>query len=178
MPKPPPTTPVGDDVPKVGDVAVGENLEFQRKWWIFERVIWLVFLLVIACDLVGLFGQGWLAQAKMATPDGGLSIDYERVERASTPSTMVLKFGPAAFRDGKVQVYVSDVVVKELGAQRISPEPATSTLGDKGITYVFPATRSPAQAQIQLQPSTIGTHSFSVEMPGEPPLQASVFVLP
>ena len=36
--------PIADSVAKVdGEVAVGEDLEFQRKWWKFERATWIFF---------------------------------------------------------------------------------------------------------------------------------------
>jgi hypothetical protein len=179
MTKQPFTSPVEDSVPKVdNEAAVGEDLAFQRRWWVFERVIWSVFLVVIVCDLLGLFGQGWLANAKASTPDKTLIIDYERIERASTPSTLTLHFGPAAIRNGHVQVYVSDSVTKALGAQRISPEPAVSAIGSGGISYTFPATLSPANVDIQLQPTLIGRHTFRIQALGEPPIDASVFVVP
>ena len=39
---------IDDSVAKVdGEVAVGEDLEFQRKWWKFERAIWVFFFLVL-----------------------------------------------------------------------------------------------------------------------------------
>ena len=178
MPKLPFTSPVEDSVPKTGEVAVGEDLGFQRKWWVFERLVWAFFLIVVVCDLLGLFGQGWLANAKASLPDGALNLQYERIERATTPSTMRLKFGAAAIQNGRVQVYVSNSVVKGLGAQRISPEPAVSAIGDDGLTYTFSATRAPAEVQIQLEPAMAGPHRFRIQVAHEPPLDASVFVVP
>jgi hypothetical protein len=178
MSKLPFTSPVEDSVPKTGDVAVGEDLRFQRKWWAFERLIWSFFLILVVCDLLGLFGQGWLANAKGATPDGALHLEYERIERATTPSTMRLQFGPSAIENGQVRVYVSESVVKGLGAQRISPEPAVSAIGDMGLTYTFAATHAPAEVQIQLQPAVPGPHHFRIQAAHEPPIDASVFVMP
>ena len=113
------TSPVEDSVPKVGEeenaIAVGEDLEFQRKWWRFERIIWALFLVILLCDVMGLFGRGWLAKGVAATP--ALKLDYERVERAGTPSVMTLTFADAAIHDGKIRVWVSDSLVKPLGAQ-------------------------------------------------------------
>lgn len=173
------TTPVADTVPKVGEeVAVGENLTFQRRWWVFERIIWSVFLVIILCDLLGLFGQGWLANAQARLSDGAMTVDYERIERASTPSTLTLDFGPAAIQGGRVQVYFSQSLVKELGAQRISPQPSVSAIGDQGYHYTFPATASPAQVQIQLQPASIGPHAVRIQLAHEPPLDLRVFVMP
>src|ERR1700679_3032394 len=51
--------PIDDSVAKVdGEVAVGEDLEFQRKWWKFERAVWLVFTLILVLTLAGAFGRG------------------------------------------------------------------------------------------------------------------------
>src|SRR3954452_1306326 len=106
-------TPVRDSVPKVaGDVAVGEDLSFQRKWWRFERGLWLFFLLILICDVLGLFGRGWLANARLSTPDRALTLSYERIERASTPSIMTLYFEPSAVHDGRLQLFVSESVIR------------------------------------------------------------------
>ncbi len=173
------STPVEDSVPKVaGDVAVGEDLEFQRKWWRFENVVWSVFLLILICDVLGLFGRGWLAKAHAATPDHALTLDYERTERASTPSVMTLSFSSAAIHDGKIQFFVSDSLVKPLGAQRISPQPSVSAVGNGGISYTFAATQAPATVQIALEPSFPGAHPFRLQLPGEPPIDAKIFVMP
>ena len=179
MSKEPWTTPVGDTVPKVdGDVAVGEDIDFQRRWWRFERVIWAIFVLLIVADLAGAFGQGWLAKARATFPDNSLTIDYERIARSSTPSTMFLQFGRRAIRDGQVRVFLSDSVIKGLGATRIAPQPATSAIGGGGVTYTFPATVDPAQVEIQLQPAQPGRFAFRVAMAGQPPIVRHVVVLP
>ncbi len=173
------TNPVEDSVPKVSeDIAVGENLDFQHKWWRFERVVWAVFLVILVCDVLGLFGRGWLAQASRATSDGALKLKYERIARASTPSVMTLEFGDGAIQNGHIQVFVSDSIVKPLGAQRISPQPERSSLGEDGITYTFPATQGPATVQIALEPSFPGLHSFKMRLPGEDPIEAKILVVP
>lgn len=170
---------IGDSVPKVqNEVAVGENLEFQRKWWRFEHIAWIVLLTIVVIDMLGGFGRGWLAKAQKSTPDRAMTLDYERVQRASTPSVMTFKFDEKAVHNGRIVLYVSDSVVKPLGAQRISPQPAISKIGDGGITYVFPAGKGPSMVQIQLEPSFPGPHKFTVRLEDEPPIDASVFVMP
>ena len=179
MPKVPFTSPVQDSVPKVdGEVAVGEDLEFQRRWWRFERIAWSVFALLVLCDLLGLFGRGILADAQRRSPDGALDVKYERIERTGTPSMMTLRFGPAAFHDGKIQLFVSNSVVQELGAQRVIPAPATTEIGNGGLTYTFPATAPPATITFALQPSGPGAFPFTLQLPGSQPVRATVVVLP
>lgn len=172
-------TDVADSVPKVkNEVAVGEDLEFQRKWWRFERIIWPILLAIVVIDMLGGFGRGWLAKAQKSTPDKAMTLQYERIARASTPSVMTFKFTEKAIHDSRIVLYVSDSVVKPLGAIRIAPQPAMSNVGDGGITYVFPASKGPSMVQIQLEPSFPGPHPFTVRIDGEPPIEASVFVMP
>jgi hypothetical protein len=85
------TEPVTDSVPKINDeVAVGEDLEFQRSWWRFERCVWILFAVLVFLDVLGVFGRGPLAKAHAEAADGSMKIDYERVERFSTPSIMTV----------------------------------------------------------------------------------------
>ena len=51
---------VGDSVPKVNnDLAVGEDLEFQRRWWRFEKIVWPLLMLFVVVVLFVVFGCGW-----------------------------------------------------------------------------------------------------------------------
>jgi hypothetical protein len=166
-------------VPRYNDeVAVGEDLEFQRKWWRFENAVWVVFGVIVICDLLGVMGRGWLAKAKITTPDRAIELKYERMERAYTPSMMSLDIQQNAIHNGRVMVYVSGSVVKELGASRILPQPLSSTIGSGGYTYVFPATAGPATIQIALNPESAGLRRFRVQVAGSEPVDASVFVFP
>lgn len=171
--------PIQDSVPKVDDaVAVGEDLEFQRKWWRFERVIWVIFLLILAADVLGVFGRGFLSKAELRTPDQSLFVKYERTERASTPSILTVHFGPAAIHEGKVQLLVSQSLIRKLGNQRISPQPSASVLTSTGILYTFPIASAPAIVEFALEPSFPGIQSFSMQVPGSAPVQAKVVVVP
>ena len=178
MPEQPFMSPVQDSVPKINEVAVGEDLQFQRRWWKFEQAVWFFFLLVLIADVLGLFGRGWLAKAQRTDAAKTFTLDYERVERASTPSTMTLRFTPAAIHDGKIQLFVSEDLIRPLGAQRVSPQPELSVLGNGGITYSFPAFQTPATAEIQLQPSFPGRHHFRVQVDGGQPIEGTIVVVP
>jgi hypothetical protein len=173
------TKPVEDSVPKVdGSVAVGEDLEFQRRWWRFERIIWSFFVLIIICDLLGLFGRGYLAKAQRSTADQTIQVKYERVERVNAPSIMTISFGPSAIRNGQVHLFVSESVVKELGMRRVIPDPGSSTVGNGGVTYIFPATTLPAAVEFELSPSRPGIPSFTAGIVGAEMVKAKVTVLP
>jgi hypothetical protein len=171
--------PVEDSVAKVNnEVAVGEDLEFQRKWWRFEKGVWIVFTLILVLDLLGVFGRGWLAKQERRAADGSMDVKYERIERTSTPSILTISFSDSAIRDGHVSLYVSNSLVKQLAAQRVVPAPQSTTIGDGGLTYVFPASKTPASVEFALEPTGPGLRHFVLQVPGFEQVRADVFVMP
>jgi hypothetical protein len=168
-----------DDVPMVDStLAVGEDVQFQRKWWRFEKAVWTFFALVLVADLSGLLGRGPLANVERHASDRTFDLKYEKIERANTSSIMTVLPEGASLRDGKFQFFVSDSILKDLGAQRVIPQPVLTTVGNGGVTYVFPATQLPMTVQIELKPSFVGSHHFTVYVPGGQPIRGDVFVLP
>lgn len=161
----PRTRPVEDSISKVGnELAVGEDLEFQRKWWRFETAIWILFALILAADLSGIFGRGPLAKASAKTADGTMKIDYERVLRYETPDVMTIHFGPNAIQNGKIELWVSETVIQPLGNRRIIPQPKSSILDGDGILYTWPTASHPNSVSFALEPSTPGSQKFTVRL--------------
>ena len=161
-----------------GEVAVGEDLQFQRRWWRFEHTVWIFFVVVIVLDLAGAFGRGPLAYAKLRSDDGSFSVRYERIERTGTPSMLSITLQAAAFVGGVASIHVNDALVGALGAQRVIPQPASTVIGDGGLTYTFPGRGAPAEIRIELQPTGPGIYPIEVKLPGRPPLRSDVWVVP
>jgi hypothetical protein len=179
MPSASQTKPVEDSVPKVNDeVAVGSDLEFQRKWWRFSRVMWIVFTLIVVADLLGCFGRGPLANASRQTTDGTMDVKYERIERFSTPSILRIEFGSNAIHEGKIQLWVSDDLVKPLGNQRVIPQPSISAVGQGGVLYTFAATTKPATAEFSLEPSKPGVYPLRMRVAGAEEVNLRIYVMP
>jgi hypothetical protein len=173
------TKPVEETVSKVDDeIAVGSDLEFQRKWWRFTRVLWFVFTGIVVADLLGCFGRGPVANARIRSNDGTMDVKYERIERFSTPSILRIQFGPTAIHDGTIQLWISDSFIKFLGNQRVVPQPSTSVLGQEGILYTFPATTLPAAVEFAMQPTTPGICDLRMRVPRSEELKARVYVMP
>lgn len=174
-----PTRPIENSIDRVNDdIAVGSDLEFQHKWWRFERIFWAVLVLLVLADLLGVFGRGYFAKGRVSTSDGSMEVHYERVERSATPSILTVQFGPSAITDGKVQLWASETLIKQLGAQRVIPQPLSSVVGEGGILYTFEATKVPASVAFALQPPGPGIGSLSLRVPGFEQRDVRVVVMP
>jgi hypothetical protein len=175
----PETVPISDSVPKVNnEVAVGDDLEFQYRWWKFEHAVWVVFVLIVIADLLGCFGRGWLAKAEYKSPDGLMDIHYERVERFSTPSILTINFAPSAVHDEEIHLWASDSLVKPLGNQRVVPSPQKSALSNSGISYTFPASNIPSSVEFALQPASPGIIPVSFQVADGKPVTLKIYVMP
>jgi hypothetical protein len=173
------SAPVKESVAKVNDeIEVGENLDFQRKWWRFENVAWVLFTIIIVLDIAGLFGRGPIAKADRRSADGTIDVKYERIERTDSPSIITVTFGSSAILNGVVKLYISESLVKGLGTQRVVPSPIESAVGNGGLTYTFPASRVPASVDLALEPSGPGLYDFTIGVVGAAPVHAKVFVVP
>ncbi|MBV8674698.1 MAG: hypothetical protein JOZ33_14800 [Acidobacteriaceae bacterium] len=171
--------PVGDTVSKLNnEIAVGEDLDFQRKWWKFERAAWAVLVSILIIDLAGGLGRGPLAKAKERSPDGSIQIEYERLQRMGSPSIVTITFQPSVVKTGTVTLFVTNSLVKKLGAQRVIPEPQSTVVGNGGLTYNFPVTGMPGSIEFDLQPTSIGLHHLLVQVAGAAPVRLNIFVFP
>src|ERR1700761_716950 len=171
--------PIEQSVSKVNnEVEVGEDLDFQRKWWRFENCVWIIFFLIIVLDLCGVFGRGPVAKAERRTADGTIDVKYERIERTDSPSILTIRFGQPAIVDGQIKLYISQSLVQGLGTQRIIPAPQATEIGNGGLTYTFLATKPPASVDLALQPSGPGLYEFTIGVVGAQTVHAKVFVVP
>ncbi len=175
----PKTNPVEDTVPQVNnELAVGEDLEFQRKWWRFEKIAWIVLVIVLVLDLLGAFGRGYLAHAEARATDGSIDVKYDRIERFQTPSILTVKLGPTAVQNGKVNLWTSEGLITKLGNQRVSPQPLSSVVGNGGTLYTFEATRNPTEVEFALEPSKPGAYQLELGVRGLELLKMNIFVMP
>lgn len=172
-------SPVEDTVPKVNsEVAVGEDVEFQRKWWKFESAVWIVFIVLVLLDLSGAFGRGPLANAHKATPDGVMNVTYERIERTGTPSVLKVEFGNTAITGKQIHLWADENLITKLGNKQIAPQPESSVVGDGGVHYTFLATTQPATAMFSLQPSAPGIYQLTLRASGSSELHFKILVMP
>ena len=179
MPATTETRPIEDSVPKVNDeLAVGSDLEFQRRWEGLEKVIWLFLVMFLLLSLLGFFGRGPIAKVTAKAADGSMEVDYERFERFSTPSVLTVRLPPSAIQNGKVELWVGEALVKPLGNQRVIPQPDKSQVGNGGVLYTFPASQGQVSIEFQMQPSKIGKTELKMRVPGYSELDLNIYVFP
>jgi hypothetical protein len=129
---------------RVSEVDVNQDLDFTRREWIFERIGWATFALILLAGLLGLLGQGPLSQRQAGTPGSALWIEYQNPDRYQAPTELRLHVGPGASGQGELHILLAREYADRMDIQAITPEPDSVQVGPDWINYVF-SVRKPGQ---------------------------------
>lgn len=140
---------------KPRSLEIEEDLQFQRKEWLFQRIgVALVCALVIAAAL-GFTGMGGPASHAAAGERGGpLYLEYERFVRRGAKATMKLHFhsDPPGF----IQFWVSAPYLRDVIVDSVAPVPQTVTVEDSRHVYTIRAASPDVTVTVEMEHQTFG----------------------
>ncbi|RWX19091.1 protein-L-isoaspartate(D-aspartate) O-methyltransferase [Rhizobium hidalgonense] len=154
--------------------GVLDHTEFQQRFWVVQRLSWIMFTLLLATCLLGLLGRGGpFSRQTLLLSDG--SVDFPIISRWNAPEDMTVNF-TASSED---RVFTVDAAfLQTFSVQGIDP-PQKATFAREGrIGYVFPADPGrPTQIVFRLQTQLAGARRATIGLGGEVRSQ-STFIFP
>jgi hypothetical protein len=167
-------------VPRVGDLQIDQDLDFQRREWTAQRIGWAAMGLVALAGLAGVFGHGPVARAEARNADGSLRLQYERFARKRAEGTLQLRLGSGVAVADTVRVWIDRPTIEALGIQQITPEPAGVDAGADQYVYSFTVADGAAPATIlfDIEPDEPGWHRGRIGVAGREALSFGQFVYP
>jgi hypothetical protein len=148
------------------DTDIGFDPRFERRWCIFERVVWGVFVLAIVVGLLGLLGRGPLNK-KVAQGQDGTTVKYERVVRYHTPTAIEVQ---APAHNGFALIVLDKKALEKLGLKEMIPLPSRSMASGQVGPFLFAVTSPAANSvlvKFSLEPASIGPISSTVQVNGK-----------
>jgi len=169
-----------EGIERVGTLEVGQDLQFQRREWVFERVGWVAMALVIVLAFVGVFGHGMTSKASTTSGDGFLKVDYSRMARHRSPDTIRLTLAPGAVDGDEARVAFSRQSVDGMEIETVYPEPENVETGADETVFVFTLTEDGTSTELVFNVlfEDVGRRRASITLDGHQPAQFSQFVLP
>jgi hypothetical protein len=146
-----------------GSLQIRQDLDFQRRWGIVQRVGRVVFVLLFAAAIAGIFGTGPLAHASASAPT--FSVDYDRFLRATQSSS--LQISPDTRQGGGGEIAIDESYADDIEVADVTPQPDSETARGDRLVLAY-QDRLPAQVQIQVFPRTIGVHRATIWVRGRP----------
>lgn len=161
-------------------LEVDDDMEFQRHDWTFERVGWMLMLLVIAAAGVGLLGHGPLSATERFSADRSLRVVYGRFERHGSLATLAIHARRHAPADSGVMLWIGREFLDGIQLHWMTPQPASERSVSDRVMYEFAlaAGADTAHVTIRYTPQAIGTRSLQVGETGAAALSLTQFVYP
>lgn len=148
-------------------IEIDEDLGFQRKEWLFQRIgVVFVGVFVIAA-LLGLTGMGGpLSHASAGEAGGPLHLEYERFVRRGAKATMKLhvRSDPPGF----IQFWVSAPYLEGVIIDSVAPVPQTVTVEGARHVYTIRAASPDVTITVEMEHQTFGTLEGEVGIVGGP----------
>jgi hypothetical protein len=145
---------------KDGGFQIDQDLGFQRREWVVQRVGWWMLAAFVVAALLGVFGSGILSRATAGRQGSALWIDYERFVRLGASSRLSVHFGEPS--SAARELRINRDYFESLRVEQIVPEPERTVIGTNDVTLVFPAAADAALVILDVQPMKPGRHSIRI----------------
>jgi hypothetical protein len=167
-------------VPRVGDLDIDQDLRFQRREWVFERLAWIAMALFIGAALLGLLGDGPLSDRTAASPDGAVEVDYQRVIHYRSATTLTVRVTGPVTAAGTFRLGINREFLDNVQVLQVTPEPERTEAGDTRHVFVFRTAEPgrPTTVIIHLEPNVRGRLRAGVTVGDGPPAAFDQTVLP
>ena len=158
--------------------AVEQDIRFERKWRIVERIAWVGMIVIVSAGASGLLGKGPLATRRIVFGDGG-RVTYDRFLRADAPSSLHLYVPARSGGTGQLKIRLSGALTAGAPARQFLPEPEKTEARDDSVTMTFSVSReSPARIAIVQHPDAVGEVSSRIDIEGFGNTEIVQFIYP
>lgn len=159
-------------------LVLGQDLVWQSRMWVVERIGWGAMLIVLICASIGLFGHGPLSTA--AVEQTSLRAEYERFARYHAPMSLRLSLAPTVHRQGLLTVWLSNEYLSRVEVVGTQPEAKRTDLSSDGLRFIFSAEEESSTGIIifHLRPDMVGAIVGSLAINDEQPITFQHFIYP
>lgn len=137
-------------------IQLEEDLAFERRSWVVQRVAWVAIFLFVAAAALGFLGSS--ALSKRTVEREGIKVEYEKLSRERAPAEMMLTISPPFPGKDEVGVWFAGDFFKSISIEDLVPEPVRATSEVDQLRFVFALSNSdkPIQIRMDYQPEASG----------------------
>jgi hypothetical protein len=156
---------------------IQENMTFQRRSWIVERVCWALLGLLICLAVPGLFSHGPLSEGRISAPDGAITLEYERFQRITRLARFTMTLPATGETSARLRLSAPFQDSYEIAS--LQPEPERSSASSDGLELAFAAPRTgDLRVVIWAHPRRAGLVTMSAQAGDKTPAGFSMFIYP
>lgn len=161
-------------------MQIHEDIDFQKRSWVVQRIGWVFFAIALLLAGLGLFGNGLFSNAVAGQQDGALWLEYPRFARFEDEFPIIVHANGGSGNGGEIMIQLAWDYLEGFEVNTIFPDPDAQIRHTDQITYVFNANAmdSPFTAYFYLTPRKFGMQSGTVHLPDGQAVRFSQFIYP
>lgn len=160
-------------------IEIEEDMGFQRRSWIVERVCWILMAVVVVAAVLGLFAEGPLSWTTVGDSRSHIVVEYGRIQRQSAPTTIRVLVAADAIKPDGITIEVDEAFTNALQITTIRPQPVQSMAVANGMRFRFEADARAATAlYLYVRPEEVGSSRLRLGLADEAPVELPMFTYP
>jgi hypothetical protein len=164
---------------RLASLEITQDLAFQERESLVQRVAWCGMALFLLAALLGLFGSGLFSTATLGSPDS-LALRYDRFGRFERPMALHIEIAPRYAQAGEVELHLNRDYQQKVSLQSISPEPLYVEATDEQLIYRFAHSNLQQSLPVvfYIVPEAIGGYHGHIGVGDDEQLDFSQFIYP
>ena len=152
---------------KKRSLQIDEDITFQRKEWIAQRIGVVALSLFVLGALFGLTGKsGPLSHGEAGDRNGALHVEYDRIVRRGAQAYLKLHVRSTA--PGDLQFWISTPYLRDVTIEKIVPEPDAEGVETERHVYALRAGTRDVTIAFEIEHRTIGLVHGEIGIVGGP----------
>ena len=148
-------------------IELDEDIAFQHKEWMWQRVGIVALALLVLGALLGLTGVGGpLSRGEAGDPAGAVHVEYERLVRRGAMVTVTLHL--RAESPGPTRFWVSAPYFDHVTVESVVPTPEVVSAEPSRLVYSIAAGGSPVAVKLHLKHTTVARVEAEIGLVGGP----------
>lgn len=138
-----------------------EDMAFQRRSWVVQRIGWIVMAVLLGLAVVGVFSKGAFSRTTVSSPSGAISIRYPWSLRLGATDTMQVEI-----RDGSraTEVILNPTFLDALRLEGIHPAPRMSSAEPDGTHLLFDTPHGRGRIVMSVRPDAVGLADATISV--------------
>ncbi len=134
-------------------LQLDDKIDFHRKGWRIQTILWVIIFLFILLAALGLFGDGILGRQTLGQKDSTIWLEYDRFTRKDAPGKLEVHLVGSA--SAPAQLIIPSGYLKNFQIETITPTPNSIASKEGQVAYTFHAD-GPLTVIFHMKPDAIG----------------------